>query len=75
MKKVSARVSNYWNKVFISTSSLSIFARNAQLNGYIASVGEEKKPFQCDLFDYICSQNKYLEQHVASVDEGKYISM
>ena len=38
---------------------------------HFASVHEEKKPINCDICDYSCSQKRILNKHVAPVHEEK----
>ena len=45
------------------------FVRNDDINQYIASVHEKKKPFKCNLCDSSFAQNDNLKVHIASVHE------
>ena len=38
---------------------------------HIASVHEGKKPFNCELCNYSCSENSRMKKHIASAHEGK----
>ena len=43
----------------------------SNIKRHLASVHEGKKPFKCDICDYICSQKMDMNRHIASVHEGK----
>ena len=41
------------------------------MKNHVASVHEAKKPFNCEICTYKCSQNNDLKKHVESVHEKK----
>ena len=42
-----------------------------ELIQHVSTTHEKKKPFKCDICDYICSQKSDMKRHVKSVHEGK----
>ena len=45
--------------------------KNCNMTQNVVSVHESKKPFKCDICEFICSQSGKLNHHVASVHDGK----
>ena len=46
-------------------------SQKSTIDQHVRSEHERKKPFKCDICDYISSQRDYLKHHVLSVHEGK----
>ena len=40
---------------------------------HVSSVHEGKKPFNCDICDFSCSQKSNMKIHIESVHEGEKI--
>ena len=47
------------------------FAQKVSLNGHIASVHEEKRPYKCHICDAIFAYKPNLNGHILSVREEK----
>ena len=43
------------------------------MNKHVSCVYEGKKPFNCDICDFSCSQKSQMKTHIESVHDGKQI--